>query len=189
MRLMTLSALLALLTAPFTQAPATSLQVNFTASAESFRDATEEYRDIWAREGGRIVTAMERVTGLRFESGPIEVVVYEGTSYAGEKGGRPMFLRASYATETKRATLVHELAHRLAADVPFKKDHHELIFLFVYDVWVDLWGQPFADQQVRIEGLRKGLVDYDGMWKRTLALSAEERAQRLGEVISQSRGR
>ena len=67
-----------------------------------------------------------------------------------------MLLRASYPTETKRGTLVHELAHRLAADVPFKGDHHELIFLFVYDVWVDLWGQPFADDQVRIESLRKG---------------------------------
>ena len=42
-----------------------------------------------------------------------------------------MLLRASYAEETKRGTLVHELAHRLAADVPFKGDHHELIFLFV----------------------------------------------------------
>ena len=30
--------------------------------------------------------------------------------------------------------------HRLAEGVPFKGDHHELIFLFLYDVWVDLWG-------------------------------------------------
>jgi hypothetical protein len=53
----------------------------------------------------------------------------------------------------------------------------------VYDVWVDLWGQPFADQQVRIEGLRKGIVDYDGIWKRTLAMPAEERARRLQELV------
>jgi hypothetical protein len=163
--------------------------VNFTASAEAFHAATEEYRAIWAKEGNRIVAAMERATGLRFEPGPIEVSVYEGTSYSGERGGRPMLLRASYPEETKRGTLVHELAHRLAADVPFKGDHHELIFLFVYDVWVDLWGQPFADQQVRIEGLRKGITDYEGIWKRTLAVSAAERARQFQAILAPSRAR
>ena len=185
MRVMTLSALLVLSSPLLAQAPASSLKVNFTASAEAFGAATEEYRDIWAQEGSRIVAAMERATGLHFEPGPIEVSVYEGTSYSGEKGGRPMLLRASYQAETKRGTLVHELAHRLAADVPFKGDHHELIFLFVYDVWVDLWGQEFADGQVKIEGLRKGIVDYDSIWKRTLALPSAERARRLREIIGQ----
>ena len=98
-----------------------------------------------------------------------------------------MLLRASYQTDTKRGTLVHELGHRLAADVPFKSDHHELIFLFVYDVWVDLWGQEFADSQVKVEGLRKGIVDYEGIWKRTLAIPAAERARRLREITGQSR--
>ena len=78
--------------------------MNFTASAAEFRTATEEYRDIWANEGRRIVAAMERVAGLRFEPGPIPVNVYEGTSYSGERGGRPMFMRASYPLETKRGT-------------------------------------------------------------------------------------
>jgi hypothetical protein len=100
-----------------------------------------------------------------------------------------MLLRASYPEETKRGTLVHELAHRLAADVPFQGDHHELIFLFVYDVWVDLWGQPFADQQVRIEGLRKGITDYEGVWKRTLAVSAAERARQFQAILAPSRAR
>jgi hypothetical protein len=118
-RLMTLAVLLALSRPLLSQAPATSLDVHVTASAEAFRAATEEYRDIWVKEGSRIVAAMERVTGLRFEPGPIEVSIYEGTSYSGARGGRPMLLRASYPTETKRGTLVHELAHRLAAEVPF----------------------------------------------------------------------
>ena len=183
MRLMALSALLAFSSTLLAQTPGPSLQVNFTASAETFRAATEEYRAIWAKEGNRIVAGMERATGLRFEPGPIEVSVYEGTSYSGERGGRPMLLRASYPEETKRGTLVHELAHRLAADVPFNGDHHDLIFLFVYDVWVDLWGREFADKQVRIEGLRKGIVDYEGIWKRTLARPAEERARRLQELL------
>ena len=53
-------------------------------------------------------------------------------------------------------------------------------------MWVDLWGQEFADGQVRIEGLRKGIVDYDGIWKRTLAIPAEERARRLKEILGRS---
>ena len=97
-----------------------------------------------------------------------------------------MLLRASYPAATKRATLVHELAHRLANDVRVPFDHHEAIFLFVYDVWVDLWGQAFADEQVTVESRRTG-VDYAGMWKKALALSAAERASRLQDVITMYR--
>jgi hypothetical protein len=178
-----LIALLALPATALAQAQDRQLQLNCTASAGQFAAATQEYRDIWAKEGPRIVAAMERKTGLRFEPGPIDVNVYEGTSYSGERGGRPMQLRASYPEPTKRGTLVHELGHRLAAGVPFKGDHHELIFLFVYDVWVDLWGQAFADDQVNVESQRKGLVDYEGIWKKTLMLSAAERASRLQQII------
>jgi hypothetical protein len=71
----------------------------------------------------------------------------------------------------------------LASGLPFKGDHHELIFLFLYDVWVDLWGQPFADEQVKVESRRKGIVDYEDIWKKTLALSAAERARRFQEIV------
>ena len=111
-------------------------------------------RGIWAAEASRIVTAMERATGLRFEPGPIRAVIYEGPSFSGF-GERPMQLRASYLPATKRATLVHELGHRLMGElVPADVDHHSIIFLFVYDVWVELWGQPFADEQVTMERAR-----------------------------------
>jgi hypothetical protein len=173
--------------AGFAQASAASLQLNFTASADSFRAATEEYRAIWAKEGSRIVASMERISGLRFEKGPVDVSVYEGVSYSGAPGGPPMVLRASYPEPTKRGTLVHELAHRLANDVKVPVDHHELIFLFVYDAWVDLWGQAFADDQVAIESKRTGIVDYAAIWKKTLALPAPERADRLKEFISRYR--
>ena len=85
----------------------TTLDVQFAASADSFRAATEEYQAIWARDGSRIVVAMERATGLQFEAGPIEASVYEGTSLSGIRDQTPMRLRASYSTDTKRATLVH----------------------------------------------------------------------------------
>lgn len=98
------------------QEPVKPLQINFTASAESFAAATQQYNDIWAAERSRIVGTMERVTGLRFEPGPIRAVIYEGPSSSGF-GERPMQLRASYSPATKRATLVHELGHRLMGDL------------------------------------------------------------------------
>jgi hypothetical protein len=97
------------------QERAKPLQINFTASTESFGGATQAYRDLWAVEGTRIVASMERATGLRFEPGPIRAVIYEGPRFSGF-GERPMQLRASYPPATKRATLVHELGHQLIAD-------------------------------------------------------------------------
>jgi hypothetical protein len=170
------------------QERAIRLLINFTASAESFDVATKEYREIWASEEQRIVAAMERATGLRFETGPIGAVVYEGPSFSGF-GQRPMQLRASYSSATKRATLVHELGHRLMGDlVPGKIDHHSVIFLFVYDVWVELWGQSFADEQVAIERKRTGaLADYEGLWRQALDLSAAERARRFQQFVREHR--
>src|SRR5437867_8801460 len=164
------------------------LQIDFTASTESFGAATQAYREIWAAEGPRIVAAMERATELRFEPGPIRAVIYEGPSFSGF-GERPMQLRASYSPATKRATLVHELGHRLMGDlVPADVDHHSIIFLFVYDVWVELWGQSFADEQVTIERARTGsLANYDKLWTDALALPAAERALRFKEFVREHR--
>ena len=163
--------------------PRAELQINFEPSGEQVVPAAKEYTEIWASEGARIVTAMERATGLRFERGPIRANILEAPSYSGY-GERPMQLRASYPAATKRATLVHELGHRLMGDlVPPSIEHHSVIFLFVYDVWVELWGQQFADEQVAVERRRTG-TDYDGLWRTALALSREERAARFEEQIA-----
>ena len=88
------------------------------------------------------------------ETGPIKAIVFEGISNSGYKW-KPMRMRASYPPDTKRATLVHELAHRLIADLSsWNLEEHPIIFLFVYDVWVKLWGQEFADEQVAVESER-----------------------------------
>jgi hypothetical protein len=163
------------------------LHVEFTASAPQFAADTKAYQDLWAGEGARIVEAMERRTSLRFEAGPIRAVVYEGVSYSGYRE-RPMQMRASYPPDTKKATLVHELGHRLMGDlVPPKIEHHSIIFLFVYDVWVELYGQAFADQQLAVERRRTGQVDYDGLWNQALKLSAAERASRFEQFVRENR--
>lgn len=156
--------------------------IDFVPESPGFSAATEEYRDIWAHEGERISAALEEATGLRLESGPIRTIVFEGVSNSGYRD-IPMRMRASYPLDTKRATLVHELSHRLISDFfPRDFEEHPVIFLFLYDVWVELWGKDFADAQVAVEGERRGRYDYEGAWKEALALSAEERAARWSRI-------
>lgn len=93
-----------------------------------------------------------------------------------------MRMRASYPYDTKRGTLVHELSHRLISElVPKKFEDHPVIFLFLYDAWVELWGRDFADSQVAVESRRRGIYDYEAAWKTALELSAEERSIRWAE--------
>jgi hypothetical protein len=89
-----------------------------------------------------------------------------------------MRLRASYPADTKKATLVHELGHRLQTGVARRSgtDEHETLFLWLYDVWVDLWGREFADAQVLVERARRG--PYPAAWDAALALDSAGRAAR-----------
>jgi hypothetical protein len=140
-----------------------------------------EYRAIWERDGEQIVSVMEEVTGLTFPDLPIEVIVSETppmTSY----DGRTMRLRGRYSPTYKKATLVHELGHRLAFTLgrPSGLDDHALLYLFLYDVWTDLYGQPFADRIVSIE--RRIGPNYSAAWDFALAMTREERQQRLAAL-------
>jgi hypothetical protein len=169
----------AVLAAALAGTPEPRLQIEFTAEEPRFEEAAAEYRALWREDGVRVVAEMEKATGLMFEPGPVRAIVYEGISMSGFKE-RPMRLRASYPRDSKRATLVHELGHRLQGHL-FRKgeEDHPTLFLYLYDVWVRLYGKEFADAQVAVEGGRTGYYDYEGAWKQALSLSPEARAARL----------
>jgi hypothetical protein len=163
---------------------ATYPQIDFEPESPRFVAAAEEYRAIWRAEGERISTALEQATELQMEAGPIRAIVFNGVSSSGYPGW-PMRMRADLAPDTKRATLVHELAHRLISPItPRRFDDHPIIFLFVYDVWVQLWGKDFADAQVAVESQRTGRYDYAGAWRDALALGAEGRKDRLTQFLA-----
>ena len=127
-----------------------------------------------------MAAAMERVTGLTFPPGPIDVIVSEGrpmTAY----DGRTIRLRAGYSPAYKKATLVHELGHRLALALPRDGglDDHRLLYLFLYDVWTDLYGRAFADRMVSIERRIRNGYDYDAAWTWALAMTRGERQARI----------
>jgi hypothetical protein len=167
----------------FAQAP--PINMRFTPESEKFAEATKRYQEIWQAEGRPMIEAMESVSGLKFLESEIAVIVFEGASSSGFKE-KPMKLRASYPDEVKKATLIHELGHRLNGQLRQRSpdiDEHRTLFLYLYDVWVKLYGQDFANRMVEIERKRKGIYDYDSAWTWALALSKEERAAKFKEIV------
>ena len=165
---------------------AASPPLEFVVIEPRFDPAAEEYRRLWAADGERIVAAMESATGLAFPAEPIDVIVGNGppmTSY----DGRTIRLRAGYSPLYKKATMVHELGHLIALALrrPAGLDDHRLLYLFLYDVWTDLYGPEFADRMVRIERRIPGPVDYDAAWTWALAMTREERRERLRALVAQ----
>jgi hypothetical protein len=168
---------------PSPAAPSVVPRLTFVAESDSFAAAAREYTELWAAEGGRIVRTMESVSGLTVRDTAVTVIVYEGISNSGYRDV-PMRMRASYAPDTKKATLIHELGHRLQQGL-FRREEeeHGPLFLWLYDVWVDLYGREFADAQVAIERRRRG--PYPKAWDEALALTRDERASRWRAIVAE----
>ena len=132
---------------------------------------------------------MERVTGFRYPGGTVEVLVVTGVPMTAFGGSR-MSLKASYPLYYKQATLVHELGHRLAFTMPRSADldEHRLLYLFLYDVWYDLYGQDYADRMVAIERQIAGRYDYAAAWDWALGMTRAQRQARLAALRRQVPG-
>ena len=136
---------------------------------------------------------MESLSGLEFAETDIKVTVFEGISNSGLVG-TPIKLRASYPTDSKKAALIHELGHRLNFQLVVKPkglDNHRILYLYLYDVWVALYGSSFADEQVAVESGRTLPIpfkwftgyDYRSAWKWALSLTPEVRAAMLSDIV------
>jgi hypothetical protein len=174
--------------APQPKAPQTRVELRFVPASDDFAAAVREYEQIWAADGARIVAAMERISGLsfvyeQFADTSIAATVLEKPSNSGFRDRSGMELRASYSPDTKRATLIHELGHRLMAGL-YRRDEeeHGALFLWVYDVWVAMYGQSFADEQVVVERRRGG--PYPQAWDEAMRLTAEERALHWRAILA-----
>lgn len=157
------------------------VDLRFSPQSDTFADATKEYQAIWAAEGNKMIDAMERVTRLTFVENRVQVTVFEGVSRSGGPGS-PMRMRASYPADTKKATLVHELGHRHLSQLkvrPLDVDEHRLLFLVLYEIWVDVYGESFANAQVNVEKQRRGIYDYEAAWNWALELGKDGRSARF----------
>lgn len=177
-----------LITSSAAAQPAPRVRITFQAQSDSFAASVAEYTRLWNAEGERIVQAMEAVSGLRFvyaqfADTTITANVLERASRSGYRTS-PMEMRASYPLDTKRATLVHELGHRLMAGL-FRRDEeeHPALFLWLYDTWIRLYGRAFADAQVAVEIERRG--PYPEAWRQAMALDSAGRARRWREILNE----
>ena len=179
--------LLAMLLAAFCSlhcaAQSKGLRIAFQPESDQFSAAAHEYETIWAREGQKITAAMEAASGLKFEEREVKAIVLEVSSSSGYKE-KPMRLRASYPLNTKKATLIHELGHRLQSDLFHQnEDDHKYLFLWIYDVWITLYGREFADAQVAVENQRGRM--YPAAWELALSFTPEQRAAKWKETVAE----
>jgi len=162
-------------------------RLEFVPASETFAAAVGEYERIWAADAARIARTMQEVSGLAFTDTAVTAIVFEGVSSSGFRD-TPMRLRASYPLDTKKATLIHELGHRLQSPLFRQNDEeHGPLFLWLYDVWVALYGKEFADAQVLVEKRRRG--PYPRAWDEALALSPRERATRWKAIVANQKAR
>ncbi len=164
------------------------LMLNFEpfSNDEEIVSSTLDYVELWKNEGGKIVATFEKVTGLKFTEGEIKVIIYEGISRSGKNENDPLKLRASYSADVKKATLIHELGHRLLFQLENRQqslDAHQILFLVLYDIWTELYGQEFADKQVAVESSREGIYDYRKTWEWALALGRIGREKMFKQIV------
>jgi hypothetical protein len=159
------------------------LLIVFQPDSGQFSAAAQQYESIWASEGSRITAAMEAASGVKFEDREVKAIVLEVSSSSGYKE-KPMRLRASYPMDTKKATLVHELGHRLESVLfHHDEDDHKYLFLWLYDVWFKLYGREFADAQVVVEKHRGRM--YPAAWDFALSFTADQRAAKWRETVAE----
>jgi len=177
---------------------AQAVKLTFAADSAVYAPAAEWYQQQWNADGPRILRAMEAASGLRFGNLEIRVIVYLAPSYTGG-GDSPMHLNVRYPFGM---TLVHELGHRLNSQITNPKDEekertreeglqaaleeHKVLYLYLYDVWVTLYGKRFADAAVEAEKgwASQGLPFYASAWDWALSMTQEQRARRLGELVT-----
>lgn len=164
---------------------ATSLEVRFVASAPHFQAATVDYRKVWEEDGSRILEALNRYSGVTLPDGRIEVIVFEGESNSGRRGG-PVRLRASYPEAVKRATLAHELLHRHLDEIrgieACYSEVHDLMAVILFEVWSELWGREFAHAQAAVESGRS--KRYRASWSKALAMGESHRRAEIAQIGS-----
>lgn len=137
-----------------------------------------------------MVQAFESAVGIRFSAlgdTTFRAIIIGGPSNSGYRA-RPMRLRGSYPLETKQATLMRELGHRLGAGV-FRPDEneHAMLFLWLSEAWEHAYGAAFTQVQVSVERRRGGI--YPGAWDAALALRSTARAARWDSIKTARRAR
>lgn len=153
------------------------IEVVFVAESE-FQSGIAEYEELWKEYKKDIMSLMNKYSRLHFKErdNRIKAILIDGPSHSGAPFKAPMRLRYNYSKDVKLGTLVHELGHRLLVDISRSHpalDSHEILFLILYDVWVELRGEWFANRMVAVEKNRSNR--YRELWENALGSTKQER--------------
>ncbi|MCJ7804796.1 hypothetical protein MUP35_03645 [Patescibacteria group bacterium] len=110
--------------------------------------------------------------------------------FEGISSSRSLKLRSSNDSNMKKGALIHELTHMLLSDnnfyfpgdfteEGFTEKSHRAIYLILYDVWSDLFGESFAK---KIREVECGNPIYNKAWDWALSFNKEERTIKFQEM-------
>ena len=159
------------------------VEVEFVASSAALGYAARAYRAIWDEDGERIVAALQTRSCMPFPEPGVSATVADAVSHSGGPE-HPMRLRASYALDVKKSTLVHELGHRHLWQLVERLDGvdgHMTLYLILDLVWADVWGEEFAMDRVRGESAWD--ADYANAWAWAHTLDPEERTRLWNQLL------
>ncbi len=169
----------------FASEPATIL-LDFIPSSAAHGYATRMYEEIWNEHGERIIAALEARSCMPFAEAQVSAVVADAVSHSGGRN-HPMRLRASYPRAMKQSTLVHELGHRHLWQLVERMnylDGHRTLYLILDRVWADVWGEEFAEAQIRSESSWRAEYDYAAAWRWVRELAPAERVRLWNRLLS-----
>ncbi len=144
-----------------------------------FIDATEEYKKIWEEDGEKIAEAIERISGFKFRADLYNAIILDNKPSA----SYPIILLSSYSPEKKKATLIHELTHKVLPRNDAMKEseieNHKVLDLILYEIWTDVYGEYFA--KTAAEGERVWGDTYIEAGAYALSLTKGDRSERYQE--------
>ena len=167
------------------------LKINFYTDSEEdeIQNAAKVYQAIWNKEGEQIVKTIKNHTNLSFLGNELEALVYNGRPRS-----LPLSFSYKYKSTGKRASMIHELLHKLFYDNkvdtnevgqdPLKS--HKILDLVLYDIWESAYNKEFADFALGIEKSYNQLF-YNEAWDWALSMTKEERAAEFKKLVERSK--
>lgn len=175
------------------------MRINFYPEQDNiqFEKSVKEYKAIWEEQGIKITEAIERVSGLKFREKIINAIIYNGISYSS-----PLRLQSNILIGHKKGTLIHELCHRLVVgnnivietgktDKSWTINIHKHIYLILYDIWVELYGEKFGKKEIDYEidlWPEKEMSPYKIAWDWALSIDIERRQKLWKKILKNNRG-
>ncbi|MBI3572501.1 hypothetical protein HY091_03155 [Candidatus Kaiserbacteria bacterium] len=151
---------------------------------KDYQKPCKEFETIWRADGDKIVSQLQSVTGLAFREREINAAVFSGPSHS-----CPLALRAESDFINKRATLIHELGHRILRGRANMKrlsklENHKILFLVLPEVLLAIGGRELLDAAIAYDRALPH-PEYGEAWDYALAFTPEERRREFVRALAQ----